>query len=238
MPRHPRLMFPGVPLHIVQRGNNRLPCFFERTDYLVFLDLLVHAAARTRCAVHAYVLMRNHVHLLASPATAHGASALMKALGQNYVQYINRRYQRHGTLWQGRFRSCLVQDERYLMVCQRYIELNPVRACLVDDPALYEWSSYRANACGERNALVTPHALYTSLADDPPGREDAYRALFDECITSDTAECVRDATNSDFALGDQDFIDEMATQLGRSVTPRAPGRPARARSMSRRKNSA
>lgn len=149
MPRRARLLLPGVPLHIIQRGNNRQACFFGDDDYGFYLDWLTEHARKTGCKVHAYVLMTNHVHLLLSSSKPEGAGALMKALGQRYVQYVNRTYHRSGTLWEGRFRSCLVQEEAYLLACQCYIELNPVRAGMVRRPGDYRWSSYRANGLGE-----------------------------------------------------------------------------------------
>lgn len=137
MPRRARLLLPNVPLHVIQRGNNRQACFFADDDYRRYLDWLEEYAGKCGCRVHAYVLMTNHVHLLLSADSAGGVGALMKALGQRYVQYINRTYRRSGTLWEGRFRSCLTQDETYLLACQRYIELNPVRAAMVAHPAEY-----------------------------------------------------------------------------------------------------
>ncbi|MDB5936693.1 MAG: transposase, partial [Massilia sp.] len=149
MARAPRPVLPDVPLHITQRGNNRLNCFFGEIDYLVYLELLRAAAQDASCDLHAYVLMTNHVHLLITPKDERGPASLMKSLGERYVQYVNRRYARTGTLWEGRYHSCLVQSERYLMVCQRYIELNPVRAMLADNPARYQWSSFLCNAYGK-----------------------------------------------------------------------------------------
>jgi putative transposase len=169
---------PNVPLHIIQRGNNRQACFYADEDYRKYLEWLQEYAAKTGCLVHAYVLMTNHVHLLVSVADGGSAGRLMKALGQRYVQYVNRSYKRSGTLWEGRFRSCLTQEEAYLLTCQRYIELNPVRAGMVDHPAEYPWSSYRANAQGEADALVKPHSLYEALGCDAARREAAYRELF------------------------------------------------------------
>ena len=163
MPRRARIVLPNVPIHLIQRGNNRHACFFADEDYRFYLDWLAKHAGKTGCRVHAYVLMTNHVHLLLSSDKADAPGALMKALGQRYVQYVNRTYRRSGTLWEGRFRSCPIQEETYLLACQRYIELNPVRAGMVPHPAEYRWSSYRANAQGEADALLQPHPLYTAL---------------------------------------------------------------------------
>jgi putative transposase len=227
MSRQSRPIIPEVPIHITQRGNNRLRCFFADADFLVYLDLLRNAAHKAGCQVHAYVLMTNHIHLLVSSEHQDGPASLMKAVGERYVQYVNRRYGRSGTLWEGRYRSCLVQCERYLMVCQRYIELNPVRAQMVTHPVNYPWSSYRRNAHGEGSALVTPHDLYSNLGVDPPSREHAYRALFSDNLTVRTLNKVRRATNANLAVGNKKFTDEMATMLGRPMTPQQGGRPKR-----------
>jgi len=142
MPRRARLVAPGIPLHIIQRGNNRQACFFHDDDYSLYLDWLLDYSELAGCTMHAYVLMTNHVHLLLTPGTKESAGLLMKRLGQRYVQYVNRTYRRSGTLWEGRFRSCIAQEDIYLLICQRYIELNPVRAGMVRYPADYRWSSY------------------------------------------------------------------------------------------------
>ena len=153
MPRRPRIMLANIPVHIIQRGNNRQACFFHEEDYRFYLEWLGEYATDVKCSIHAYVLMTNHVHLLLTPQSKTAAGELMKRLGQRYVQYINRTYRRSGTLWEGRFKSCLTREESYVMSCYRYIELNPVRANMVEHPADYEWSSYRRNAQGERSDL-------------------------------------------------------------------------------------
>jgi putative transposase len=225
MPRRARISLPEVPLHIIQRGNNRQACFHAEEDYCFYLDCLREYAIKTRCQVHAYVLMTNHVHLLATAVDAQGAGALMKAVGQRYVQYVNRRYRRSGSLWEGRFRSCLTQEEGYLLACMRYIELNPVRAEMVAHPAEYRWSSYRANAQGEANALVSPHALYHALGKDTEERQTGYRELFRHELESGMVDAIRLATNGNFVLGSPRFAAEIAKALGRRVTQGAPGRP-------------
>ncbi|MCE3603312.1 transposase [Massilia sp. P8910] len=224
MPRRHRLIVPDVPIHIIQRGNNRLPCFFVEADYLVYLDLLRIAAEQAGCSVHAYVLMTNHIHLLVSPQSSSSPAAMMKSLGERYVQYVNRRHQRIGTLWQGRYRSCLVQEDHYFFVCQRYIELNPVRAGMVAHPLDYRWSSYQANAYGEASRIVTPHALYSALAAEHAERELSYRALFLEKMPWAMVEQVRDATNRNAVLGNEEFIARMARASGEDVMPRRQGR--------------
>jgi putative transposase len=169
--------------------------------------------------------MTNHVHLLATPTSANGVGQLMKRLGQRYVQYFNRRYGRSGSLWEGRFRSCIVDDCRYALACYRYVELNPVRAFMVRHPAEYRWSSYRANAHGEASALITPHDTYLSLARTSSGRTAAYRRLFAQSLGADLVDDFRTATNGNLAVGSERFKQEMASALGRRVTPGRPGRP-------------
>lgn len=230
MPRRPRLALPGVPLHLIQRGNNRQDCFFTDEDRLFYLDGLAELAPQTGCAIHAYVLMDNHVHLLLTPESAESAGQLMKRLGQRYVQHVNRTQGRSGTLWEGRFRSCLVQEEAYLLTCMRYIELNPVRAGLVRGPGDYAWSSYGANARGKSAtdggaALVTPHALWRRLGRSAEARRKAYRQLFRGRLAGDTLEALRGATNGNYALGDQRFQKACAKALGQRVAPGQPGRP-------------
>ena len=225
MPRRARLTLPNVPMHIIQRGNNRQACFFVDEDYSFYLRCLREYAADTRCQVHAYVLMTNHVHLLVSSVSADGVGTLMKALGQRYVPYINRTYGRSCSLWEGRFRSCLTEDEAYLLACQRYIELNPVRASMVQHPAEYPWSSYRANAQGEASDLVTLHPLYTALGGDPEARQAAYRALFRDELEPSLVDAIRSATNGNFALGGSRFSEEISRALGRRATRGRPGRP-------------
>lgn len=225
MPRRPRVTLPNVPLHIIQRGNNRQACFIADEDYCFYLDWLKEYASKAGCAIHAYVLMTNHTHLLLSSATGDGVGVLMKAQGQRYVQYVNRTYRRSGTLWEGRFRSCLTQEESYLLACQRYIELNPVRAGMVAHPAEYRWSSYRVNAQGEENRLVTPHPLYLALGADALGRQIAYRELFRNELEQGVVDAIRQATNGNFALGDVRFGEQIAQALGRRVLPGKSGRP-------------
>lgn len=216
---------PGIPLHIIQRGNNRSVCFFGDDDYRLYLDWLLQYAAQAKCRIHAYVLMTNHVHLLLTADEAMGAGALMKALGQRYVQHINRSHGRSGTLWEGRFRSCLIQDDAYLLACMRYIELNPVRAGMVAQPRDYRWSSYPGNAQGKPDALLNPHELYLALGPDATKRRAAYRKLFREKNDPGAVDAIRKATNGNFALGNVRFAAEIERALGRRVLPGVSGRP-------------
>ena len=225
MPRRPRVMLPNVPVHIIQRGNDRHVCFVADEDYLRYLDWLEEFADKHGCSVRAYTLMTNHVHLLLTADSAEGIGQLMKALGQRYVQYFNRSYLRSGTLWEGRFRSCLLQDDAYLLACMRYIELNPVRALMADHPGEYRWSSYRVNGQGEASSLIRPHALYDQLGSDPAHRQAAYRELFRYQLDPGVVDEIRQATNGNVVLGNERFSAEVATLLGRRVIKGKAGRP-------------
>ncbi|MBA1148595.1 transposase [Ectothiorhodospiraceae bacterium WFHF3C12] len=228
MPRRARVLLPGVPLHVIQRGNNRQACFFADEDCSRFLEWLAECAEEASCRVHAYVLMTNHVHLLLTPQRWDSAGLLLKRLGQRYVQYVNRTYRRSGTLWEGRFRSCLVADERYVLTCQRYIELNPVRAGMVEHPAEYPWSSYRCSARGESSDVLTPHSAYLELGNTMPERLTAYRSLFEDALGTEVVHEIRSATNGNYALGSERFREEVERTLGRRVAPGRPGRPKKA----------
>ena len=203
MPRGPRLVLPGVALHLVQRGVNRQPCFFAPRDYADYLRLLSVFAADSGCSVHAYCLMTNHVHLLLTPHHAGACARLMKQLNQRYVQRLNKSAGRCGTLWQGRFHSSVVANERYALACYRYIELNPVRAGLVAHARDYYWSSYRANAEGEASPLVAPHATYAGLGISPAGRASAYRGMFELRLPDPEVEEIRKATRGGYRVGEQ-----------------------------------
>lgn len=171
--------------------------------------------------------MTNHVHLLVTPERTDSASLLMKHLGQRYVQYINRSYRCSGTLWEGCFRSCLTQDEDYILGCYRYIELNPVRAAMVARPGEYRWSSYAVNGQGPRNPVITPHAQYLSLADSWSARYKACRALFGSHMESSLVDEIRHATNGNYMLGNSRFKEEIALMLERRVSPLKAGRPVK-----------
>jgi putative transposase len=225
MPRRPRLKLDGCPLHLIQRGNNRSAGFFGDEDYQHYLDWLGEAARAHGVAVHAYVLMTNHVHLLVTPERADGASRVMKQLGQRYVQHINRARARSGTLWEGRFRSCLVAAEDHLLNCCRYIELNPVRARMVRHAAEYRWSSHRANAEGAPSTVLTPHPLVAALGPTAAARQAAYRALFETVPEPELIDRIRRATNGGYALGSERFVRQIAAITGRRAAPGAPGRP-------------
>lgn len=227
MPRRARLVLPGVPLHIIQRGNNRRACFFSDPDRSYFLDRMFESARVSGCDVHAYVLMTNHFHLLVTPWASDAAGQMMKGLGQRYVQYVNRTYRRSGTLWEGRFRSCLTGEEDYVLACYRYIELNPVRARMVSEPALYRWSSYRANAQGEHNPGLVSHPIYTRMGPCAAERQANYRRLVDSDLTPELIEEIRQATHGNYALGSGRFTREVELALGRRVDRLPIGRPRR-----------
>jgi len=224
MPRRARLALDGVSVHLVQRGIDRSACFFCDDDRRHYLALLAELAPALGCAVHAYVLMTNHVHMLATPTRAAGISLLMRQLNQRYVQAINRAYRRTGTLWEGRFRSCLVESEAYVLACYRYIELNPVRAEMVRDPLDYAWSSHRVNVAGRRSTLVTPHEAFLAIAPDTAARCAAYRELAAQAMPDETLGAIRRATSGSYALGSTRFQHQVAAMLGRRVVPGVPGR--------------
>lgn len=218
MARLPRLCLPGMPHHIIQRGNNRQPCFVAREDYITYAHYLEEYAREHAVALHGWVFMTNHVHLLATPQTRDGLSRMMQTLGRRYVRYFNHAHHRTDTLWEGRFRSGVVAGEDYLLVCLRYIELNPVRAGMAADPGAYPWSSFPANAWGRRIKLWTPHPVYLKLGPTPADRTQAYCALFEGQIDAATLKQIRDATNQGLALGSDRFKAEIAGLSGRRVT--------------------
>jgi putative transposase len=213
MARRIRFCLPEVPLHVVQRGNNRQVCFFRYEDRQVYLNCLSEYARETGCALHAYVLMSNHVHLLLTPRDADSASRFMKRVGQRYVQYVNRTQGRSGGLWEGRFRSCLVEEERYLLNCYRYIELNPVRAGMVSRPEDYPWSSHVANIGKHPDPLLDPHPLYLELGREVSARQEAYRALFQQELSAESLEEIRAATHGNRVLGTEAFQDRVDARL-------------------------
>jgi putative transposase len=229
MPRHARLRVAGIPFHVIQRGHNRAPCFFSEADHMYYLGELREQARRGDVAVHAYVLMTNHVHLLMTAADTEGIPQVMKLLGQRYVRYVNRAQGRSGTLWGGRYRSCLVDTEDYLLTCHRYVELNPVRAGIVAHPADYRWSSFRANALGEHDPMLSPHPVMDALGRDRAERHASYRELFGQDLAPHVIAQIRASTNGGFVLGGERFQKEMAERLRRRVTPLRRGGARRGR---------
>jgi putative transposase len=217
-----RHISPGQPLHITQRGVDRCPTFIVDDDFAFYLWVLHASTEEARCAVHAYVLMTNHVHLLISPIDATGPARLMRAIGTRYVRYFNDRYRRTGTLWEGRFRSTVVDTDAYFFACSRYIERNPQRAGLTDDPATYMWSSFRCNANGEADRIITPHPLYTALGADTATRARTYRRLFAIESSPAVVAAVRTASRARRAWPDTSYQQAVAAVLGDS-TGRAGG---------------
>ncbi len=227
MPRPPRYHVDHVPLHIVQRGHNRERCFFEEADYRCYRRWLLDALTEAECTLHAYVLMTNHVHLLLTPRRAVEVPNALISLGRRYVQHVNRKYERTGTLWDGRYKSSLIQSNRYLLACQRYIELNPVRAAIVRDPADYPWSSYRMHAFGQQDEIVTPHPLYWALGRDGPERQAAYRKLFGEPSDPSHLDDIQLAVKQSQPVGDRQFLAAIEDAVGARREARPQGRQPR-----------
>jgi putative transposase len=225
MARLPRYFAKGVPLHIILRGNNRQPIFGNDEDCQFFKEVLHDAAKRHGLAIHAYVFMTNHIHLLASPTTEQSIPKAMQSVGRRYVQYFNFHYQRSGTLWEGRYRATAVDVESYLFECMRYIELNPVRAGMVKHARDYAWSSYRANAEGKADALVMAHRLYRSLATDDGERRRAYRELVRVPMQAALVDEIRACANKGWALGSERFREKIEHLTERRAAPLPKGRP-------------
>lgn len=223
MPRCRRLLPPGVAVHIVQRGNDRAPCFRVDSDYRVYLANLAELALKTDCLVHAYCLMTNHVHLLITPQRSGACSALMRNLGQRYVQYFNRRHGRTGTLWEGRFHSCIVESATYVLACHRYIELNPVRAGMVSHPRKHAWSSFSANAGEAPRGFLVPHLELEALGAEGEARSVAYRALFDDGVSEVLLKAIREATSGGLPLASNAWL-ASAAALGLRTKRRKAGR--------------
>lgn len=225
MSRLPRYFIPDTPFHVILRGNNRAPIFANDEDCQFFRDVLLDAVKRQGVSVHAYVFMTNHIHLLASPSHADSLPKALQSLGRRYVQYFNYRYQRTGTLWEGRYRATVVDAESYLLECMRYIELNPVRAGMVKHPADFNWSSFRANAQGMDDALVTQHELYLRMGRDSDERHLVYNDLFKSSTAPEILSRIRDCTNKGWALGGEGFGSKVEALAHRRVAPLPKGRP-------------
>lgn len=219
MARLRRLYLPGCAQHVIQRGNNRNACFYEEADYKAYLSYLKDAAEKYQVAIHAFVLMTNHVHLLLTPIDEQGVSRMMQALGRKYVQFFNYTHSRTGTLWEGRYKSTIVDADNYLLTVYRYIELNPVRANMVEHAADYPWSSYQANAMGKAIKLITPHPLYSGLGNTVEVRQAAYQALFNAAMPERDVAAIRLATNKAWVLGDARFKALIAEKTGRRAEP-------------------
>ena len=226
MPRRPRIQLDRVPLHIVQRGHNREACFFSEDDYASYLHWLGEALADSDCTLHAYALMTNHVHLLITPKQAALVPRLIMSLGRRYVQYVNRTQGRTGTLWDSRYKASVIHADSYLLTCMRYIELNPVRAGMVEDPAHYRWTSYRQNGLGQTDSRITAHPLYESLGMTSKARQAAYRVLVRSELDAAAIDDIRLALNQNQPLGNSRFYAQIERKLGERREARARGRPA------------
>ncbi|MEW6325128.1 MAG: transposase [Nitrospirota bacterium] len=231
MPRTSRVVIPAYPHHVIQRGNNRQTTFFAEADYRYYLECLRQAKKKCACRVYAYVLMPNHVHLLVEPATSDDLGDFMQSVGRRYVRYINETHQRSGTLWEGRYKSAIVDRDDYLLRCSRYIELNPVRAGVVQHPADYRWSSYRSRALGELDGLLDEDPWYQGLGHDARTRQEAYQAWMASTILENEWPQIRDATQRGHVIGRKGFQQEIEAMSGRRAAGK-PGRPRKERSAS------
>jgi len=225
MPRKPRFFLPDIPIHVVIRGNARHVVFAEASDRQVYLVWLKEASEKEKVHVHAYVLMDNHVHLLLSTSEPSHISRFMQHIGRKYVPYFNNKYGKSGTLWEGRFKGCMIESEQYLLCCYRYIELNPVRANMVKKPEEWKWSSYACNAYGESNKLIKPHKVYLAIDKDNKKRVDYYRESFKQVLDSSLIEDLRSAVQTGTPLGNDRFKEEVEELLGVKVGYARRGRP-------------
>lgn len=225
MPRQPRLVIAGYPHHLILRGNNRSAIFYNDKDKRFFIKCLKDAKEKTKSKIYAYCLMSNHVHLIVEPSTADGLGNMMQSVGRKYVQYINRAYKRTGTLWEGRFRSSLISKDEYLLTCSKYIELNPVRAKVADNPQGYYWSSFGAKTSSKKDSLLDEDPLYKSLGDTADQRRQNYSGMFVDVISNDKLDMVRLATQKGGVIGGRDFIAKILSLSGRGIVSKARGRP-------------
>ena len=224
MPRRTRMYLPGHVYHVFQRGNNRNSCFLESENYQYYLGLWIECSRRYGVTVHAYCLMTNHVHFLVTPAKTDSISRVTRDVGSRYAFYFNRKYNRTGTLWEGRHKSCLVQDERYFLTCSRYIELNPVEAGIVDQPGKYAWSSYLANAWG-RNDWLDRHDVYQLLGENAESRRHAYRDLFKKRLTDEDIHLIEESLHYCQPVAEARFKQQLEQRYGISLGQSARGRP-------------
>lgn len=227
MARLPRLTVPGYPHHLIQRGNNRQAIFASTADYETLLSMLDENARKFNVDLHAYVLMTNHFHLLATPATLDGLPQMMQAVGRRYVRYFNQRQGRTGTLWEGRYRSTLIQADRYLLACMVYMDLNPVRAGLVATAKDYPWSSHAHYVGLRSDKLITPHPLYWSLGNTPFSREAAYAEMVAAGVSPEQQQALTESALRGWALGTTDYVADLQKRTERRVSKARPGRPVR-----------
>ena len=230
MARQPRIDLPGIAQHVVQRGNNRLPCFLDNNDRHAYLHYLTEALQDSDCKLHGWVLMSNHVHLLVTPSAAGAIGVMMQRLGRNYVQLFNRRHGRTGTLWEGRYKASLVGSDCYLLQCLRYIELNPVRAAIVDDPAVYPWSSCRDHLGMRLTSLTTPHPTWLATGNSAAERAIRWRRFLGEAITEHEMTAIRTTLQQQRVFGSSAFLALVQARTKRFAGTRPAHRPARNRS--------
>ncbi len=227
MPRKARMFQANIPCHIISRGNNRNVCFYTHEDYLFYLECLNDACIKYSASVHAYVLMTNHVHLLITPFTKNSIPQVMQSIGRRYVQYINKTYQRTGTLWEGRYKASLINADQYLLACYKYIELNPVRASMVEHPAEYPWSSYAVNSGMRARRQLTMHDVYKRLGADHNARCQAYKELFSTNLSSELIDKIRQASTFSMPLGNNKFKQQIEQALKRKLGNAKLGRPSK-----------
>jgi putative transposase len=225
LPRKPRFFLPDAPVHVVQRGHSREPVFFEDNDYSAYLHWVEEAVERYDCVIHAYALMTNHVHFLITPRDKRGISLMMQHVGRRYTPYINHTYGTSGSIWEGRFKASLIHDEEYLLTCMRYIELNPVRANMVSNPAQYRWSSYRCNAQGKENKLLSAHPLYEQLGRSKLEQCEAYKTLFKAHLEPEDLKDIRASLQTGTPLGNDYFKEKIEKKLKTKVGQARRGRP-------------
>lgn len=224
MARRPRIILPGYTQHVVQRGNNRQACFFAAADYRQYHEDLITVAARQGCAIHAYVLMPNHVHLLLTPPAGDTLARLMQDLGRRYVRYINDKYARTGTLWAGRYKASLVDAARYLLTCMAFIESNPVRTGRVGELSAYPYSSFARNALGQRDCAITPHRRYQGLGATEADRQRAYRQIVESSLKESQVRQIKEALNRQLVLGSEQFKREIHRLAHQCTHPGQAGR--------------
>ncbi len=225
MARRLRNFPPGYAQHVIQRGNNRQICFASDEDFAAYAHWLQEQSERFGVAIHSWVFMTNHVHLLCTPSGPESLPKMMQSLGRLYVRYFNHKYRRTGTLWEGRYKACLVDTDEYLLHLYRYIELNPVRAEMVADPGDYRWSSYQCNGLGKAVSLCTPHEKYLSLGQSDGFRQKVYRSLFRYQVDGELLEDIRKSANKGLVLGSERFVTQMEELTGACLRERRRGRP-------------
>jgi len=212
MSHRKRTLVEGMTVHVTNRGNNKMMTFREEQDYETFLWFLRFAAVKYKLDVHSYAVMSNHYHVMVTPTSPLGLSRGMQSLGRRYVRYFNDRYERTGTLWEGRFRTALIVDERYWLTCLRYVEMNPVRAGIVGSPDSYRWSSYRTHAFGERDPVISPHAVFDGLATRADQRQEVWRRMCAPPVQIEQLAALRKSIRDGIVIGESlDAIDVCTT---------------------------